>query len=256
MFIKSEFFFHLVTGMSFLKKSYINHSLTICINWRGDALYFSKNSHYLILIVNIYICIKFTTQIHKYILNMILFMVDWYTYNPKAIILIINKFNCYFIPINLTTILTNICHRHILLPSSHNMVHFSPFVLVIARYKKDKLYISWISKSQTIIFYYIIFNFWFKTTALFLFQFLWMTLSFISRNSCSFTTTVITPILLMLFLELPSVCTCQRLLWILISINMNVDIDNWEVWLGTGRVYISPFLEIEQFVHHTSPRPP
>ena len=91
---------------------------------------------------------------------------------------------------------------------------------------------SWISKSQTIIFYYIIFNFWYKTTALFLFQFLWMTLSFISRNSCSFTTTVITPILLMLFLELPSVCTCQRLLWILISINMNVDIDNWEVWTG------------------------
>ena len=115
---------------------------------------------------------------------------------------------------------------------------------------------SWISKSQTIIFYYIIFNFWYKTTALFLFQFLWMTLSFISRNSCSFTTTVITPILLMLFLELPSVCTCQRLLWILISININVDIDNWEVWLGTGRVHISPFLKIEQFVHHTSPRPP
>ena len=134
------FYFHLVTGTSFLKTNPILIILLRFLLIGGMILYFSKNSHYLILIVNIYICIKFTTQIHKDILNMILFMVDWFTYNPKAIILIINKFNCYFIPINLTTILTNICHRHILLPSSHNMVHFSPFVLVIARFKKDKLY--------------------------------------------------------------------------------------------------------------------
>ena len=70
------FYFHLVTGTSFLKTNPILIILLRFLLIGGMILYFSKNSHYLILIVNIYICIKFTTQIHKDILNMILFMVD------------------------------------------------------------------------------------------------------------------------------------------------------------------------------------
>ena len=48
--------------------TYINLSPTIFINLRMDTLYLRKNSHYLILIINRYIYIKFTTQIHKNIL--------------------------------------------------------------------------------------------------------------------------------------------------------------------------------------------
>ena len=56
--------------------SFINHSLTIFLNLRNDTLYFRKNFHYLILIINRYIYIKFTSQIYKNTFNMILSMVD------------------------------------------------------------------------------------------------------------------------------------------------------------------------------------